>query len=339
MIPPELLTWGFPLALFALCIGAAFAVLQISPPNAEEFWIARGAFVVAGIIGLARFTLFMFYSNKTFGVKFLITAAAFAAIAPTTIAAVSYVNQRHDRWLQSQQLQSRNSRRAEVDTKETKPPIDDKEKPRPNLVDKGVRRWLAHEDLHTGLLLEGAQTFRPWFDPDWDLLTIQICNEFRVQPKVSIAEDITAEIYYSLPNSTEPVKINRGAWLTGRNRISLGVNDYDHLIIACGQRKLPHKVQIFLEEYGQGWSGSRVDLDRIMGALEPDQDYPVEVQLISESNLEHYATFNYILTIASGDQNHLFVDLVEAYRWDEFKKEREKAKTQAKTQPQSNDVA
>jgi hypothetical protein len=194
---------------------------------------------------------------------------------------------------------------------------------RPNLVDRGVRAFRAHQNLWTQVLVEGASDTRYSFDPDWQVLTIEVCNEFRVTPKTTPIENLTAEITYSFPDSSK-AKLNRGAWLDLGNRIGLGVNDYGQLIIVGALMRTPLKPHIFIREYPIISRNDSINLERIMFELPYNEDYPLEINLISEDRGEHYATFNYILAI----DGEGYVELVETSDWDAFREQRAKAKTQ-----------
>lgn len=287
---PELLTWGVPITLVVACIGFGIGILQLGQPSFDEFWIARGCFIAASLIAVGRITLWAFSTQRHIGLRIVIGVAVWGLFAVFAIEAVRYVNRREVRWLAQKQPP-----KTDPPPLIKKPHTEPTAKPQPNLVDRGVRYFHAHQELQTGMLFEGPQTYRYGFDPDWDVIAIEICNEFRVDPKVSFADNLTAELYYTLPEYPRPFKLNRGAWLSRGNRIGLGVNDSACLIIVTGKRQLPHQARIFIEEYGEPRAG--IDLERITGTLEADCDYPVEIRLISELKGKHYATFNYFLAI------------------------------------------
>ncbi|MDX6528859.1 MAG: hypothetical protein QOH41_1149 [Blastocatellia bacterium] len=196
---------------------------------------------------------------------------------------------------------------------------------RPNLIDRGVRVRRAHQDLWAQVLVEGPNDNRyGGFDPDWQVLAIEVCNEFRVSPKTAPVSNVTAEIIYSLPDGTN-FKLNRGAWLGGANRIGFNVNDYRHLIIIGSLMRTPSEARIFVKEYPRvsGGMDSFINLDALMGTPPADHDYPVEIRLISESEGKHYATFNYMLSIGADEgQGPVSLDLIKASDWEAFKKDR-----------------
>lgn len=151
-----------------------------------------------------------------------------------------------------------------------------------------------------------------------------------MSPKTAPVANLTAEITYSFPDGSN-FKLNRGAWLGGANRIGFNVNDYRHLIIVGSLMRTHGEARIFIKEYpriSRGLDGF-IHLDDLMGTLPADQDYPVEIRLISESEGEHYATFNYMLSVVSEGNGPLNVDLIEASDWEAFKKDmREASKAQ-----------
>lgn len=320
---PELLTWGLPIALIAICIGGAFAALQVTEVGSEEFWISRGFFVAAAVLTVARIVLWEFTTSRPFVIRLVVGCVVLGVSLGLCIEAVRYVNRKHARWLEAQQSPPtpRLSAAPAVDVPQPKEQV---EQDSPNLVDRASRIFCAHQDIWAHVLVEGAAERQyGGFDPNWDVFAIEICNEFRVSPKTAPVSDITAEITYTFPDSTT-FKFNRGAWLNGRNRTGFNVNDSRYLIIAVSQIKYPpRQARVFTREYPRA---QFIHLDSIMGDLTHGHDYPVEVALVSESRGERYCTLNYMMAV--DDDGRVY--LVKASEWDEFQDVRaELAKEQA----------
>ena len=50
----ELLSWGLPITLIGIAVAGAFAALQQNDAGPEEYWIAGGCFVLAGLVVMDR---------------------------------------------------------------------------------------------------------------------------------------------------------------------------------------------------------------------------------------------------------------------------------------------
>jgi hypothetical protein len=315
----ELLSWALVVGASLACVGLAFNALQVIS-SADEFWIAKMWFSFAAVIPFARFVVWAYSTHRSITLRLIVCFLACGGMTWAGIEAIRYVNRKHDRWLAQQQP-------AEAKSQPLRQPASRKRegRARPNLLDRGVRIRRAHQDLWAQVLVEGANDNRyGGFDPDWQVLTIEICNEFRVSPKTAPVANVTAEITYTFPDGSN-FKLNRGAWLGGANRIGFNVNDDRHLIIVGSLMRTPGEARIFVKEYPRisGGMNSFIHLDTLMGTLPANQDYPVEIRLISESEGEHYATFNYMLSIDAEGDGPLNVDLIEASDWKTFKKDKE----------------
>lgn len=99
---PDILSWGFLATIALACVGFAFAVLQFGQPSTDEFWIARGCFLIAAIIGLGRITLWALTTSRDIGIRVVVGIVAWGLIAAFAIEAVRYVNRKHARWNQGQ---------------------------------------------------------------------------------------------------------------------------------------------------------------------------------------------------------------------------------------------
>lgn len=314
----EILSWAIVVAIAFGFLSLAYNSLQ-TIASSEDFGITKMWVAFAALTLLARLIVWGIQTHRNVGFRIVGGLVFCGAVLYGTIEAVRYIDRRHVRWTRqhSPALPPRPLQSKTADT----PRDDAKDKSSPNLIDRGPRIHRAHQDLWTSVLVEGANTSQYAFDPDWELFSIEICNEFRVSPKTVPVSHLTAEIIYTFPDGTN-FKLNRGAWLGAANRIGFNVNDYGDLVIVGSLRRLPHEARIFVKEYPSVGPNSTIHLDEIMVTLPPDHDYPVEIRLISESEGEHYATFNYMLTIATTKEDRLSVDLVKASEWDAFQRDR-----------------
>lgn len=168
----------------------------------------------------------------------------------------------------------------------------EQEQPEPNLVCRTTQVSISHVDLHGQILVKGPQTYQYIFEPDTYVVVAEIENEFSLSRKVGHAEGITAQIFYKLlPRGEVVVRVNRGAWLSIGNKVSLGVNDTANLVIAGFPASDPY-LFAFVKEY----SGAFQPLEEITTPLQNDF-YLVEVRLISEAKSLLVQTLNFNLEV------------------------------------------
>lgn len=206
----ELLSWGLPFTAVLAFIGFAFAVLQFGQPNADDFWVARGFFVLAALVGLARVGLWCLLTTRPITIRLVVGVITFGLAVPFTFEAIRYVNRKSDRWVKDHQVTSTaNSLSQPSVTTEEKP------KAEPNVTCKSVERIPCY--IKDGRLVEGRG------DPGnrWIALAVLVVNEFALRPVGGAV--VTGQITYETPDSDLSRQVNRGAWMSGKNRSALTV--------------------------------------------------------------------------------------------------------------------
>jgi hypothetical protein len=297
----ELLSWGVPITLITFCVAGAFTVLGTTEVGPDEFWIARGCFVAAGLLAVARIVLWGATTSRSLPIRLLVGGLIIGASAVLTIEAVRYVNRKHSRWLDAQKpllspavspLASEPSAAENQTTKLEKP----------NLVFKQPEYMYVHAK-YGGILQEGRNEDRNNFDADIIAMTLPVENEFSDDEfKASPVSGVTAQLLYQ-PKDGEPFRVNRGAWVDRGNRTSFGVNDIRQLILALNIMEDGPKPVVIRREYQETFN-HLVDL---VSPLD-QESYQVQVKLISETLGVVYAERKVELTFpqnakTSGDEN------------------------------------
>ena len=98
----ELLSWGLPITLIGIAVAGAFAALQQNDAGPDEYWIAGGCFVLAGLVAIGRIVLWQATTSRSLPTRVLVTALTLGSVVPFTIEALRYVQRKHARWNQRQ---------------------------------------------------------------------------------------------------------------------------------------------------------------------------------------------------------------------------------------------
>lgn len=286
----ELLTWGIPLTLITFAIAGAFAALGTTEVSPDEFWIARGCFVLAGLITVGRIVLWEFTTLRGFPIRVLLGVLIIGTSGALTIEAVRYVNRKHSRWLEAQRPPSLPSapKRIVIDQSSNKSEIEAIQ--RPNLVFKEVEYLFVHSPFG-GPLVEGPNTFQYNFDPEMIALVATFENEFTDSFKAIPIGGVTAQVFYKVPDK-EPQKVNRGAWLNNGNVIQFAVNEFQRLIIAVHVAGHEPYIAAILKEYENPHGGLDAVAKKMNG-----ESYQVRVRLISEQLGKVFLDKEFTLTI------------------------------------------
>jgi hypothetical protein len=159
----------------------------------------------------------------------------------------------------------------------------------PNLVCDVIEHLPAHEEY--GILVGGHADGQS----DAFVYGVKISNEFEPLRTVGKLSDVSAQIFYTSPDS-QPLKVLRGTWLSeSRYQVDFDVNHEHSLIIVGIPRRITQGAQpVFY--FRREASDSDQDIkDRINGL--GGDSYQIKIRLITESEGIVHKELHYKLTI------------------------------------------
>ena len=161
--------------------------------------------------------------------------------------------------------------------------------PSPNLVSAVIDHLPAHEEY--GILVEGHTNGYS----DVFVYGVKLSNEFDPSRKVGKLGDVSAQIFYTLPDG-QTLKVLRGTWLSeSRYQMDFDVNHEYSLIIAGIPRFITQGAQLVFYFRREASDSDQDIKDRINGL--GGDSYQIKIRLITESEGIVHKELHYKLTI------------------------------------------
>lgn len=243
----ELLSWGIVLTAVLALAGLGFAALQVQT-SSDEFWIARGLFMLAAIAAAARLIYWGMTTTRSTALRFFVCVLACGLIAALAVEAIRYVNRKSARWAASNHAENISRQVGEklfyetpgYDLTSTNPQAATDEanlqtiatsKPEPNIV----LRW-DDNDNYIRIARDPNQrrTFRESSGASrFNAVIVQFRNAPKPSHKLGRATNVTAEVLYYDTDHPEVIDLRTaGCWLNEPSpTISFDIDSPQYLIL------------------------------------------------------------------------------------------------------------
>jgi hypothetical protein len=306
----ELLSWGLTIFVSLGLVALGFNALQVVT-SGDEFWIARGWFVLAAIVLLVRFIIWGIFTPRSLTIRLIVCIAACGLITATAVEAVRYINRKHDHWVKSQQvppkLPSQPTSKATLTSGEKPKNAQAERLPTtkvveiaPNIVALEPEPCIAHIDEY-GVIVEGEIKYYHggslwWGHDHFIAITVPYRNRLLESKETGEIYGISAQITYQFyDGQTRPYEMPRAAWLSEEESyVDFPRDATNRLIIATfedGNNEPPRIYGVSRDSFGthKGRETRRVEL---LGVL-----FGVQVSLRSETKGKVVKTSDYMLEI------------------------------------------
>jgi hypothetical protein len=94
----ELLSWALPITAILALIALGFNALQVVS-STDEFWIARGWFILAAIVALVRVIIWGVTTSRDVTLRLVVGVIACGFIVGFAVEGVRYVNRKRNHWI------------------------------------------------------------------------------------------------------------------------------------------------------------------------------------------------------------------------------------------------
>jgi len=183
----------------------------------------------------------------------------------------------------------------------------------PNLVQLGAENLPAYED-DNGVIIVGeinqGETFRAVVIPYHN--SEEVRSGFDLKRKVGRIENVSAQITYKYLDSSNSLRIKRGAWLSEKeSRVIFGVNETRRLIVATleGADNKPH-IYAIRRDFDSSYKGNIVIREELHGDL-----IAITVRIIAEAESKPIKTSELILEIAREPLVEVKVQSAQLWKW------------------------
>jgi hypothetical protein len=243
----DLLSWQFAAAVILALVGIAVAVLALA--SADDFKFAKGCFLLAALVAIARITIWGVTTTRGLTLRLVVCLISCGLIGTLAVLSVRYVNRKHARWLDVSQDSKDKAPQLVEERQEHEMPEDDMPSTDARPIAGIAVRVQEHKEQNTENLepepniiclrvsdpfieLDGAGILHETNYGDDRSILAEFCNEPNPPRKIKSLDQVEAQIfYYNLKGYLE-LRVDHGCWLEEEwYSISLDANRVRKLLV------------------------------------------------------------------------------------------------------------